>query len=205
MDKTVMKRYAVKRISGEPEWKEIPAAQADNHLWLPSQQIQMTAQVCYDEEALYVRMRAAEPDIRAEYTAPLSNVCEDSCMEFFFCPSAEDDRYVNFEINPNCATTIGVGTCRADRVRVIPKKEDELFQKQACRTEDGWEASFRIPVSFLRVFFPGYALASGMVIRANFYKCGDRTASPHYLSWNPVDHPKPDFHRPCDFGTLILE
>lgn len=200
-----MKTHTVKRIAGKPEWKEIPAVQVDNHLWLPSQQIQMTVQICYDDEALYVRMQATEPDVRAEYTGPLSKVCEDSCMEFFFCPSAEDDRYVNFEINPNCATHIGVGSCRADSVRVLPKNEDALFQKQACRTDDGWEVSFQIPVFFLRALFPGYALESGMVIRANFYKCGDLTASPHYLSWNPVDHPTPDFHRSCDFGTLILE
>ena len=42
-------------------------------------------------------------------------------------------------------------------------------------------------------------------IRANFYKCGDKTAHPHYLSWSPIDTPKPDFHRPEFFGELILK
>jgi hypothetical protein len=42
-------------------------------------------------------------------------------------------------------------------------------------------------------------------IRANFYKCGDLTAHPHFLSWNPIDLPKPDFHRPEFFGTLTLK
>lgn len=200
-----MKTYTVRRIAGKPEWKDIPATQVDCHLWLPSEQIQMTAQACYDDQALYVRMCATEPNIRAEYAGPLSMVHEDSCMEFFFCPSVEDDRYINFEINPNCATNIGVGSCRADCVRVIPKEEDTLFQKQARRTEDGWEISYRIPVFFLRSLFPGYVLEPGMVIRANFYKCGDLTESPHYLSWNPVEHPTPDFHRSCDFGVLLLE
>ena len=42
-------------------------------------------------------------------------------------------------------------------------------------------------------------------IRANFYKCGDKTAHPHYLSWSPIDTPKPDFHRPEFFGELLFD
>ena len=43
------------------------------------------------------------------------------------------------------------------------------------------------------------------MIRVNCYKCRDLTAKPHYLFWNPVDHPTPDFHRSCDVGIMILE
>ena len=42
-------------------------------------------------------------------------------------------------------------------------------------------------------------------LRGNFYKCGDLTAHPHFLSWNPINTPKPDFHRPDFFGELILK
>ena len=200
-----MRTYTISRVSGAPDWDAVPELQVDEHLWLESDHIAMQAQICYDEDALYVRMTAVEPQIRAEHNAPMSTVCEDSCMEFFFCPNAEDDRYVNIEINPNCCTYIGIRSCRADGIRLAPKDEDGLFQKQAIRTETGWQVSYRIPVSFLRVLFPGYALIPGAVIRANCYKCGDRTEKPHYLSWNPVDSPKPDFHRSCDFGIMILE
>ena len=41
-------------------------------------------------------------------------------------------------------------------------------------------------------------------LKANFYKCGDLTAHTHFLSWSPIDAPKPDFHRPDFFGTLEL-
>ena len=200
-----MRTYTIQRISGEPDWNTVPALDVDQHLWLESDHIKTTAQICYDDEALYVHMVSVEPNIRAEYTEPLSAVCQDSCMEFFFCPSPDDDRYVNFEINPNCCTHIGVGSCRADSVRIFPKKEDELLQKKANRTADGWEVFYRIPVFFLRSLFPGYELIPGTVIRANCYKCGDLTEKEHYLSWNPVEHPTPDFHRPCDFGAMILE
>lgn len=41
-------------------------------------------------------------------------------------------------------------------------------------------------------------------LKANFYKCADKAAHPHFLSWNPIPVPSPDFHRPEHFGTLYL-
>ena len=38
----------------------------------------------------------------------------------------------------------------------------------------------------------------------NFYKCGDATLLPHYLSWSQIDTEQPDFHRPEFFGELLL-
>ncbi|MFA5695554.1 MAG: carbohydrate-binding family 9-like protein, partial [Proteiniphilum sp.] len=53
-------------------------------------------------------------------------------------------------------------------------------------------------------FLPGESL-SRQQIRANFYKCGDETAEPHYISWSPIDLPAPDFHAPQFFGLLEME
>ena len=39
-------------------------------------------------------------------------------------------------------------------------------------------------------------------IIANFYKCGDKLQTPHFLSWNPIDLEKPNFHCPEFFGML---
>lgn len=36
--------------------------------------------------------------------------------------------------------------------------------------------------------------APGTRWRANFYKCADKTSHPHWLTWAPVDYPKPKFH-----------
>ncbi len=198
-----MKKYIIERTSGTPDWSAVPELQADTHLWLPSESIRMTVQICYDETALYLRMCAAETHIRAEHRGPLRQVCEDSCMEFFFSPEG-DDRYVNVELNPNGCSFIGIGTGRADRVRIVLGNEAEVLQTQALRTPDGWELTYRLPLTFLRVLYPKISLTSGTVARANCYKCGDLTREPHYLSWNPVESSVPDFHRPCDFGVMVL-
>ncbi len=45
----------------------------------------------------------------------------------------------------------------------------------------------------------------GFTLRGNFYKCGDLTSDPHYLSWAPISFERPNFHLSAFFGTLILE
>ncbi len=42
-------------------------------------------------------------------------------------------------------------------------------------------------------------------LMGNFYKCADRTSSPHFLSWAPISTPEPDFHRPEFFSKIILD
>ena len=78
-----------------------------------------------------------------------------------------------------------------------------LCVQGTAKTADGWEVSYRIPLSFLRLFLPEFAFAG--VLRANVYKCGDMAEREHYLSWNPVTSETPDFHRPQDFGRMMFE
>lgn len=198
-----MKTHRIPKIHGEPCWESIAPIAIDCVLWEPDCGIRMQQKLCYDENAIYVFQRAFERDIRAELTQPLSPVCEDSCMEFFF-GFTEDGRYVNFECNPNGCIYLGFGGSRADRVRVVVEDEKARFSIQTRREADGWSLSYRLPLSFLRNFYPDLTLEAGRSLRANCFKCGDRTKNPHFLSWNPVTSETPDFHRPCDFGRMIL-
>jgi hypothetical protein len=45
----------------------------------------------------------------------------------------------------------------------------------------------------------------GVTWRANFYKCADKTSHPHWLTWAPVNYPKPKFHLPEYFGRIEFE
>ena len=172
-------------------------------LWEPDCGVCMEQKLCYDDSALDVFQRAWESDIRAECSAPLSPVHEDSCMEFFFSLT-DDGRYVNFEINPNACMELGFGPNRRERVRLCHKSEQETFRPVCTRTPDGWTAEYRIPLSFLRILYPEFSLRSGVSFRANCYKCGDKTVHPHFLAWNAVETAAPDFHRPEFFGKMIL-
>ncbi|MBP3493057.1 MAG: hypothetical protein J6J83_00420 [Oscillospiraceae bacterium] len=196
-----MKRYTIVPVTGAPDWASIPALAVDEVLWLPDVGVKMTQQLCYDDRYLYIRQRSWEQHIRAELHGELQQVSEDSCMEFFFAPLG-DERYFNVEINPNGCMRLGYhGT---DMTILLTPKDMDDFAVTPARTEDGWMLTYRIPLSFIRIFFPNFRAEKGAAFRGNFYKCGDKTVTPHYLAWNPIGTPAPAFHRPQDFGELLF-
>ena len=195
------KTWKIPRAEETPDWDAVPELEVSEILWLPDCGIRAFGRFCYNAESLHIRLRAVEENIRAEYTAPLSRVCEDSCLELFFMPEGED-RYFNFEINPNGCPYIGFGRSRQDRVVLYRQDAKQLFGIHTQKTPDGWEAAYRLPLSFLRLFWPDFSFTGSL--RANVYKCGEKTAREHYLSWNPCSSETPDFHQPADFGVMTF-
>ena len=193
--------YTITYSAAGPDWETIPELSVGNVLWQPDCGIRAKAQFCYDEEYLYVHLQAEEQEVRAEYTEPLSPVYKDSCLEFFFMPQGED-RYFNFEINPNGCLYIGFGHGRADSTVLYREDLRELFHIGTETVSGGWGVYYQIPLKFLQLFYPGYRFEG--ILRANVYKCGDETADRHYLAWNPVLTEKPDFHRPEYFGEMTF-
>lgn len=200
-----VKTYSVARVDGEPDWDALPVLDIDSQQWLDPVDITAHAQLAYGEDALFVRMWAEEENVRAEYPESdvLANTYEDSCLEFFISPVADDARYLNFEVNPNCAFGVQIGTVKENRTRLIPP--EGTFSATSERTEDGWEVVYEVPYEFIRTFYPDFTVESGEVLRANFYKCGNLTVQKHYISWNPVDSEMPNFHLPESFGALVFE
>ena len=115
--------------------------------------------------------------LRAENFTNQSKVSEDSCVEFFVEP-VPGGEYWNFEFN--C-----IGTVNASH------RIEGIFT---------WNLLVVIPLDLIGVEYKGEALK----MRGNFYKCASAASQPHYLSWNPIDTPAPDFHRPEFFGDIIL-
>lgn len=68
-----------------------------------------------------------------------------------------------------------------------------------------WILECRLPLEVIENYIPVEAPSSGVEWRANFYKCADETSKPHWLTWSFVDSPKPQFHAPECFGTLLFE
>jgi len=195
-------KYTVKKVS-KVDWNAIPAVTLAHTPWLVPCAIEAKAQACHDGETLYVRMEAKESAVRATLTGPLEQVCDDSCLEFFFAPCAQDKRYFNFEWNPLGTLYLGFGAERSTRVRQIVKDAKELFDPRPFETEQGWGIEFAIPASFIRLYMPSFTLCGEAA--CNFYKCGDKTEVKHYLAWNPLTSERPDYHRRQDFGPIAFE
>ena len=198
-----MKTYVISKKPEVLDWNEIPALYMDTCLWNSPGQVEPKAQLCYDEEALYVRLSTKEANIRAEETGKYGMPCLDSCLEFFFCPMEGDIRYFNIESNPNGAMFLGFGPSVQELCRLI--QEEPVIAPRASYTEDGWKVEYEVPHSFVRRFFPDYPPAPGKSILANCYKCSGLSATPHWLCWCPVVEQPCAFHNPSCFGTMYFE
>lgn len=199
-----MKEYTIIKKPENFSWEKVPSLTICEPLEPVEVTIHAQAQICYDDQALYVHLICDEKEIRAELTGPLDEVCSDSCMEFFFSPMAGDRRYFNIESNFNQAIYLGIGSDAHNLVRLIP--EEPSILPQSRKTEEGWELTYSIPYEFIRRFFPDFQVYSGKEIRANCFKCADLTEPPHYLTWNP--HPLLEyasFHNPDAFGLMKFE
>lgn len=166
--------------------------------------------IAHDGDNLYLLYRVTEKTVRAMAAEDNGRVWEDSCCEFF-C-RFDEEGYYNFECN--CAGTllIGYGAGRGERQRadatILNKVErwtsihdEKPFDEKPAPTE--WLLALRFPKE---AFFHHHLESlAGLKLRANFYKCGDKLSQPHFLSWNGIETPQPDFHRPEFFGQLNLE
>ncbi|MBO6063552.1 MAG: hypothetical protein J6P62_06210, partial [Bacteroidales bacterium] len=144
--------------------------------------------------------------LRALNTEDNGSQWEDSCVEVFI-ENPDGSEYYNFEINPIGKVLAAKGPDRANRVKRPAGEMEEILriarfegpQEYAGGIWD-WRVTVLIPFELVGVDPENLPEK----LRANFYKCGDKTAHPHFLSWNPVGTPAPDFHRPDFFGELIL-
>lgn len=166
-----------------------------------------SGRVARTKDALVVDFRVSGLDLRAQNMEDNGRQWEDSCVEVFIKDPEKAD-YYNFEINALGKVLACYGPVREGRTRRPQEQMKKILRfahleggpldKEGVQT---WRVGVVIPFELIGVD-PGNLPHS---IRANFYKCGDKTAHPHYLSWSPIDTPKPDFHRPEFFGELLLK
>ena len=165
--------------------------------------------IAHTGKSIVINYRVEEDTVRA-VAADNGNVWEDSCCEFFSIP-AGDGVYYNIECNCAGQMLIGCGKERENRERATQEVLDtvkrwstlgrEPFEEKDAPRQ--WQMVLIVPVT---AFYNHHVSdLSGITIRANFYKCGDKLRKVHFLSWNPISLPKPDFHCPDFFGEVSFE
>lgn len=168
----------------------------------------VTVRVAHNNESLYLYYTVIGEELRAVNTEDFGSVWEDSCVEFFMQREGETG-YRNFECNVLGALLSRVhesrdkGVSQTELMSSIYRHSTINHRYQSGRQVSDWSMYLEIPKKALG--FKDNESLSGQRIRANFYKCGDKTPKPHYLSWNPIDLPEPNFHVPQFFGLLELE
>ncbi|MEN6560045.1 MAG: carbohydrate-binding family 9-like protein [Acidobacteriota bacterium] len=208
--------YTVRRVedfgydepAGEP-WDRLPWLRVEHYLWLTNGcRPRVEAQLGWSDRFLYVHFRVAEKPAPVRYAKFQDPVYKDSCVEFFIDAFPEKKLgYVNFEMNSAGALLAAFGPDRDHRSPLWP--EDLAGMSVHAGAEawpgagDNWTVWYNVPLELFRKLY-GEAIVAGHLAAANFYKCGDETALPHYGAWSPVGTPKPDFHRPEFFGELVF-
>ncbi len=165
--------------------------------------------IAHTGKSIVLNYRVEEDTARA-VAADDGNVWEDTCCEFFSVP-AGDGIYYNIECNCAGQMLIGCGPERENRERATQQVLDTVRRWSSLGREpfeekdapEVWQLVLVVPVS---AFYNHHIDdISGTTVRANFYKCGDKLSKPHFLSWNPISLPKPDFHCPQFFGEVEFE
>jgi hypothetical protein len=66
-----------------------------------------------------------------------------------------------------------------------------------------WILEFFVPFALLEKYAGPLGDLAGREWSANFFKCGDETSHPHWVSWQPL--PSLNFHLPECFGVIHFE
>ena len=192
------------------------------------------ARIARTQDALVIDFRVSGLDLRAQNLQDNGQQWEDSCVEIFIQdpetpdyynfeinplgkvlaaagpdrsnrkvrPTEEMEQILRFAQNDICHPENDI--CLPEE-EICHSEEDICHPEEAEPTKDleglqSWRVGVIIPFELIGVDPENLP----KTLRANFYKCGDKTAHPHFLSWNPVETPQPDFHRPEFFGELRL-
>ena len=167
----------------------------------------------YTGTHLWLLFQVAGDFFRAKALNDQEAVWKDACVEFFCAsgeafekenPVEEDIVYRNFEFNALGTALSAYGTTTHRELlsqelmgQIVRFSTMDVTNLPQDGTAFDWEMMVAIPLALLG-FQPGSSF------RANFYKCGDETKRPHFLSWNRIISRDPNFHLPRFFGEVEL-
>jgi hypothetical protein len=197
----------------EKPWSDIAPLRMEYHMGEPpAHRPAVQAWLAYDDDALYASFRVDDRYVLATAEKHQDPVCIDSCVELFFTPGPDVGQgYFNIECNCGGVVLFHHQQSRAQAVQTLSPeaiRAMDIRHTLPARVVPelpgplSWSVSYRVPFDHLEHFAPVARPAPGVLWRANLYKCADRSSHPHWLTWSPVDLPRPDFHRKEYFGTL---
>ena len=165
--------------------------------------------MAYCNDSIFLKFYVLEENVLANVTKINGDVCTDSCVEFFIS-LGRDKTYYNFELNCVGVPHVEYGQ-KGKRIQMDPevvkliKVKSSLGAQPFAEKRGGhrWELMIVIPKACF--CYDKDLSFKGLKANANFYKCGDKTSVPHYVTWSPVNTPGPDFHQPDYYGHLSFE
>lgn len=191
-------------------WKKTKSAAVSNFIrGVPAFRPVTEVKMRYDSEHIYVIFRVQDRYVRSITNTIGGPVWKDAAVEFFFCPDTTmPEKYFNLEIN--CGGTALLGYRAKKPIEediktiVIAHSLPEVVDPEITDPTT-WTLEYSIPLSMLEKYTKVTRPAKGVKWKANFYKIAENNSNPHHITWSPVTAPKPNFHMPQYFGTLVFQ
>ncbi|MBI9016742.1 MAG: carbohydrate-binding family 9-like protein [Phycisphaerae bacterium] len=195
-------------------WLDIPIIEINNYMGdEPEHKPRCQAKMVYDSDNLYIIFSVRDNYILSTRTQNQQDIWNDSCVEFFF---SHDITKGYLAIEMNCGGRFLL------YYKANPQTANTLFTYDQCnqvevfhsmpktvnpelRKETTWTVEYKLPLAMCNEYLNIGNPQPGTVWQGNFYKCADECSRPHWLTWSPIDWPKPNFHKPEFFGNLIFE
>ena len=165
--------------------------------------------VAHNGENLLIHYRVTEKRTLGTMVKDLDSMYKDSCCEFF-CMDEGDSLYYNIESNCLGYILMECGSRRTGRTTSTAENLQRIDRWASLGRESigliehetHWELALVVPIAaFWR---HNYSTLSGKTFLVNVYNCVGSGDDRQYVTWNPIDTPSPDFHRPEYFRRLYF-
>lgn len=166
-----------------------------------------TVTLAHSGRSLYALFTVIAGETRAMTTANLGPVADDTCFEIFV-KHPDSPRYWNYEFNILGTANISSRCERSNPTRFSAEGIGRIARLSSCNTPHDTTPGLKAEWLMVKIPLDQIAVSGDSfptLLEGNFYSCASAIDNPYYLSWNRIETPAPDFHRPEFFGHLILE
>lgn len=185
-------------------WKRAPAVEWDTDYAGAPTGIRTRARFLHAPTGLYALWELEGAGLHTDRSRPTdvprAKLYEEDCVELFSSPDAAHPRhYFETELGP-------FGHHLDVEVDLAAHRSDTTWSSdvRVGTTQDAAGRRATIEAQLTAAPFRPPALAAGASIRLGLYRM-EGTAPRQFLAWSPPRTPKPDFHVPDAFGTLVVD
>ncbi len=171
-----------------------------------------SAQMMWDDDALYVALEVADPLLRASGTSQDDHLWEQDCVELMLDPDGDERRYLELQVSPrNVVFDTWFDTYRAPQpighlawssgLRSAVRLHGEIDDDGA---DEGYDIEIAIPWSaFVVAGREAVPPAEGETFRIQLYVLDERADGDWAVGWSaPLVG---DFHVPPRFGRVVFD
>lgn len=189
-------------------WREIKAVDLVNNDGTKlSKEYSTKAQICWDNENLYIRFNCNDSYIWATMKESVQPLWEEEVVEVFIDPDKDGKNYVEVEVNPlnNTLTLLIPGKEQKSNWRDNAKFQLKNLKTKAVKSSHNWLTDIIIPFeNFSRqVNIPP---RNGDIWHLNLYRVErpvkERPRDCVLIAWSPTF--KDTFHSPPHFGEIVF-